>query len=515
MADRGRDLTLNLVTDQSRFDTDAAAQGLQETGDAAQDAARRLGDLDDAAGDATRSLGDLDGGTGLSTLTGDADTARASLGDLGDTAKAAGDDVAAGMADGAEAGSGAFGDMRDEAGAALMEIAGSFDGTMQGAIDGVQGALPAIGAAFGAIGLVAGSAASIGMGLFKAGAEAAAERVAGLTERLRGLRGEIDRADFESFVAGLTDEGKLADLAEDAKDLGVTLGTLTRAMYGEKDAAAEVADAIEALGGSERERAAAAEAAAQGSAVALDATLGLSRETRALASDTAAAETALALEAQALEGSAEAADELTAAHEAAAESTAAIADSLSTVAEAAGAMAEDVQFSLEAANASLLEQITAARDYATNMDTIYNEVGQSGLDFVQAQGENAAQAAALLAAAPDEQREEVVGNWQALGQATSAATAAGITDGIPGVQAAAQTTMAQTIHALEAGAPGAHTAGANAGNSFAAGVGSAAEQARREAQAVRQAAIDVLQQSINVTPNVAYSAAREHMRHYP
>lgn len=437
MADRGRDLTFNLVTDQSQFDTDQAARDMQRLGDAAEDSGRQQQQMGD---DATRAAGDLE------RLAREAEQAGRAVRDVGDDARAA-DAGLNQLDDAAEQTGGAFGDMRDEAGAALAETAASFDGTMSGVIDGVQGALPALGMAFGGVGLAIGSALAVGVGLFKARAEKLTEQVNGLVSSLIADGGRLSRESVFSKLEELAADESINKLAEDARLARVPVEDFLLAMAGDRDAIARTSDELERqndiVAEGVRTRTSDVENLGDYASAYLRVRDALGQGTEA--QDRAAEAVARYEE---VTGAATAATEKRTAIE---EVAAAVADQYAAaqqgVADEAADMAAAIEAGADAVEEAQERQLAAARDLETNTRTVYDRLGQAGLDFALAQGENADEAMQLLANAPVEQGQRIVANWQGLGNASSAAVINGIRASIPGAQAAA----AEVVRTIQQG----------------------------------------------------------------
>lgn len=217
MPSRGRDITLNLVTDTSKFDTDRAERDLDNLADSAQDAGRNLRDLGSDAERAERGM--------------------RSVGDGADRAARETDS--------------AMGEIRDTSRGAANEMAAGFDGSFGSIIGGLQGMVSEFGMSFGPgamAGFMIGAAAigAISSQVTKA-KEAVTERVEGLRDRIRELNaagGEIRTPDLRDWVDE-QDSDTLRRMAENAEELGISTDTLGKALYGEADARYKVTAAVE------------------------------------------------------------------------------------------------------------------------------------------------------------------------------------------------------------------------------------------------------------------------------
>lgn len=414
MAERARDLTLNLVTDQSQFDTDQAARGLGDVADAAGQAASGQADL---SRDADRAAGDLER---MAQAALDAD--RAARG-LGDASTAAGDSTRT-AADEADEASGAFGDFRDEAASNLMEVAGSFDGTMQGIVDGVQGALPALGAAFGGLGLAVGSAAAVGIGLFKAQAEKLKEQVSSLTSSLIADGGRLSRESVLGKLEELAADGTLTDLAEQARRARVPVGDFLlaaagdpaalersrRALEYQADAVYDLSSAQAELGQFDREGAGAREERRQAIEDATGALEGNAKATELAGQAVAAYDVAVAASGPATEEAAEA--------------QAAYQSAMEGVSAEAADMAAAVEEGVDAVIAAQERQLQAAADLEKNTGIVLDRLGADAVQWALDQGDSADEAMQLLADAPVEKGQAIVTNYRTLNNRIASQTAA-------------------------------------------------------------------------------------------
>lgn len=217
-AQRGRDLTLTLATDLRRFETDRAADDLEDLGRAAHDAGDDLDDLDDQARRTARALDDVGDG---------ADRAARDTGQ-------------------------AMGEIRDTSRGAATEISSGFDGSFDSVIGGLQGMVAEMGVALGpgAMAGLMGGALAIGAvySQITGEAEKATERISGLRDRIRELSDTgagLDTAGLRDYLDEL-ETTDLARIGDDATRLGVSVETLARARYGEAGALREVTAAQDA-----------------------------------------------------------------------------------------------------------------------------------------------------------------------------------------------------------------------------------------------------------------------------
>lgn len=421
-----RDFTLNLVTDDEVDTTRAAAQ-LDQLGQAADTTAAAQRDLADGA---DLAQGDLD------RLAQAASGAGGDLDRLGATAGDAGSAVGAGLADGASRGSQAFGDMRDEAGAALMELAASFDGTMTGVLDAAQGAAPAIGAAFGPVGLAIGSAVGVGIGFARAQAEKLAEQITGLTDTLIADAGRIERDSVLAKVAQFASDGSIEKLADQARAAKVDVDDFTLAMAGDTAAVERTRSQLRDLGID-------LDTFAMASQRGRDASMDLTQAEVDQLNAARRLNDQLDTQSDALSSAAERYDLYASAQEAASGSSeAAIAaqDALTAALDDAATGAADLAAAIDegadAVEAALARQLQATANFEDNTTAVYDRLGQAGVDFAAAQGDRAAEAMQLLADAPADQGARIVAAWKKLGDRTGASVAAGIAASSPAAQAA-------------------------------------------------------------------------------
>lgn len=428
MADRGRDLTFNLVTDQSAFDTDQAARDMQRLGDAAEDTGRQQQQMGD---DATRAAGDLE------RLAREAEQAGRAVRGAGDDADRAGRQMGDSGEQGASRMSEAFGDARSEISGNLQEVAASFDGTVSGLIDGVQGALAPLGAAFGGIGLAVGAAASVGVGLLKAQAEQLKETVNGMVSAMIADGGRLSRDSVFAKIEEFAADESINQLAKDAELARISWEDFLLARAGDPAALERSRAALEAehdevvRGVQERDSAVDNLGDYTAAYLRVKDALDTSGEAQRRASDAVARYEQVTAEAN------EATERRTALEERAAEVTDSYAAAAGGAAEQAGELATKILEGADAYEEAQERALRAVTDLDKNTRTVYDTLGQAGVEFALAQGENADEAMQLLANAPVEQGQRIVANWQGLGASSAASVIASIRAAGPGAQAAA------------------------------------------------------------------------------
>lgn len=421
-----RDLELRLVT-RDEIDTDAAVRQVDNLGEATEEASRHLDDQADAAERAERAVDDL---------ASSASSAASDVDQLGSAADDAGRQLGDGVEAGAERGTEAVDSFKDESAAAVMELASSFDGSLSGMLDAAQGAAPALGAAFGPVGLAIGSAVGVGIGFARAQAERLAETVSGLTDTLLADAGRISRDSVLAKVGELASSGDIDKLADQARDAGVDVGDFILALSGDAPALERSRRALEARRGELKltadEERALTNANANSVASIDTSTASIDKAERALTGQGEALEAATSryeLYQDAQEEAAGQTEDSIAAQEAL---KAALDDAATGAADLAVAIGEGA----DAVEDALLRQLEAQSKFEENTEAVYANLGEAGVAFATAQGDNAAEAMALLAAAPVEQGARIVGAWTELGNNTGASIAQGIYGAAPAASAA-------------------------------------------------------------------------------
>jgi hypothetical protein len=268
MADRGRDLTLNLISDASAFDLAAPADELDALGRAAVDTAEQIETAGKRAGDAFDPIGagakdaarDLEQagraagaafdpiGAGAKDAAGDVQKAfKGTLEQVGDRAQAEGERVekafkeiaaASGKAtkevrqDFRTAESG-LEEFRDEAGSTARESAASFSGSFSDAAGAIQEVAANALAGFGAVGAGLGLAAAAGLGILMSKLEEANARIQDVRENLTQMGRSADTTRLDKVNAALDTLREVGDLQGLTKGLtaaGVTLDDFLTAM---------------------------------------------------------------------------------------------------------------------------------------------------------------------------------------------------------------------------------------------------------------------------------------------
>lgn len=232
---------------------DDVASSLDELAKDAQKTTKGVGDDFDALANTAKSAGDKMGDRlGDEVKAGGKEASSAlekvekSFKELADTAKReskdAGDSVGKGMKSGAREADTAVTSFKDEARQNFAEVASSFDGSISGAIDGVQGTLGGlataisgpVGLAFAGLGIIGGAAFT----QIQEQAEETKEFVGGAFEDM--IESGRNYAS-EEFINGqlktlIEDTEKLNQVQKDSASLGVDMSTVLRATAGDQDA---------------------------------------------------------------------------------------------------------------------------------------------------------------------------------------------------------------------------------------------------------------------------------------
>ncbi|WP_372593567.1 hypothetical protein [Actinotalea sp.] len=212
--------------------TQDAERGLDRTADSLEDLSDGLGKAEDAARDADRVI--------------DRDLTQA-LDDVKRKAKTAGDALGDETRKGTRRAEQATDEFKQEAGANFSEVASSFSGDMDSAIDLVQGTLGGLAGSIPGIGLAAGVAAA-GIGAIYATLQGEGERVreqiTSMTEDLiesgkTFLTEGYISTELQKIYTGAEDATiKMADLQALASSTGISEAQLARAFAGDQDARA-------------------------------------------------------------------------------------------------------------------------------------------------------------------------------------------------------------------------------------------------------------------------------------
>lgn len=431
MADRGRDLKIAILSDVSQFDVTPAAEGLDDVATAASgmttDVDRATDDLKRLAAqgqDAQRELDRLSTearGNDLDKLGTDAkDTATkvdASFEKIAASSKANLHKVDAAAR---EAGDG-LDNLKDEANQSGREAAASFSGGFDDITGFVQETAANAFGGFGALGQAAGIAGAIGIGVIGTAIAAAKERVKELSNAFRdaaidgGGMGESVRVVLDD----LKDNGRLVELADDAKRFGIDWGTLIRAMAGSDADLASVTARLNELSDSGSVAHVNFNEAAN-SYDNIRAALGLTGEAM---DDATAAAVAYADGMRATATQTEAAKQAEDDRQAELDETKAI---LEQVGAAETDRASIAEMSIDQVIAAQRREIKSKRDFLKNTKTVLDQVGQDGVDWANSFGELAPQAMAKLAAAPKAKQKEIVKNFATTGALAGDSTAAAL-----------------------------------------------------------------------------------------
>lgn len=433
-----------------------------------------------------------------------------------------------------KAGDEGFDDFKDEANSSGREAAASFSGGFEDVTDTIQEIAANAFAGFGPVGAAAGLAAAAGIGILTKGLQDAADRANETKDRVLDLAGAIAEAGGTIAGVDITSRirewslavidnkswweiwqkdntSNLEIVAAQAEKTGLAFSDLLRGMSGNDTQAAgrtlreidrrmgeidkSASSAAESVLGMENasRQLTSAQAAERAALASVRKELveksGLTEEAIKLVDKMAEADL-LATEAseknaEAMEAAAAATEEWAEANKAAAETVATSSDDMATAIEkAARRMAkaspekdswedwrDTAVGSINDVIAAQEKDIQAAIDFQTNQEKVFAAVGQAGVDWANAQGENADLAMQMLADAPKNKQNEIVGNYVRLGNLQSEGVGDGMVAGKPVVESAAREVHAAAKRQLdkEIGIP-----------VTVEGAGSAAYQAHRE-----------------------------------
>ncbi|MCZ4324757.1 hypothetical protein [Brachybacterium paraconglomeratum] len=197
---------------------------LEDVGDAGKDAGRGLRDVGDDAGRMSKDVeGEVDGMEGKvrAAFRNMADHARQNTGKIADTSRKDFDRAG----DATET-------FKDEARSNLSETLSSFDGSLEGMVDGLQGTLGGVVADFGPAGMIGAGAIAAGIGVGMAYAENVAEGIneqgeiaSALAEELRDVGGALDDVDFvdrmEEWGLAIQDNRETWELWQEKSETGL------------------------------------------------------------------------------------------------------------------------------------------------------------------------------------------------------------------------------------------------------------------------------------------------------
>lgn len=197
MPDRGRDLTLNLISNANQFDLDAPAKQLEDVGDAAKHSGSQVEKafkgIEQASGHASKEI-------------------------KSDMRKA----------------EGGLHDFKDEAHSSGKEAAASFSGEFSDVGDFIQEVAANAFGGFGAAGAAAGVAAAVGIGIVTNAIAAAKQRIQELADGLTDLKldSSLDTTAgrIRQVLDTLRDQGELGRFRQAARDAGIDWGTYVRAL---------------------------------------------------------------------------------------------------------------------------------------------------------------------------------------------------------------------------------------------------------------------------------------------
>lgn len=411
-----KDFVTRFVSDLARWRVADAASDLDQVADSAGRTDRALDDVDSAGTDAARGLDragaaardaedDLarmgaeakDAGTDVERTGDDAEDAARRIADafrrVGDSAR---DDVGEETRRASGQARESVAEIGEEAGGTAREMAASFSGSADDIADSIQEVAANALAVLGPAGLAVGVAAAVGLGAWRAQTEQQAEAVAELRTRLRELRDgttDVDEA-TRDWLDGL--EAKdLKALADDADDLGVSVGTLARAHAGDAEALALVLPAIAEYRDRSREAAEAVGEWVTPAAEMLGQTIGLQEKTADLSKTWGEAGEVAGLYAEAL-------GQTTSEVEAATERQQSYGQALSDFVDPAALYQETLQANAQATADKTKDQADSWEDYAASTDVALGKVIEGLEKQVQAQESWAANMSRLAGRASQE-----------------------------------------------------------------------------------------------------------------
>ncbi|CCH79087.1 hypothetical protein BN12_40057 [Nostocoides japonicum T1-X7] len=459
MADRGRDLKINVLSDASQFDLDGPAKDLETLGKEAQETAdkldglnadraeRDLKSLGDAADSAQRDLHDLTQDTGK---TGDR------LDDLGRDAKETAQKVDSAFDSIARSSKSKFrapvdedvshfkdkmGEVHEESSDTAREMFASFS-DVSSLQDAAQEIAANVGGLFGPIGLAIGGALSVGIATFtqkwSEAKEKVKEQTASIVALMQEAGGQIRGSDLADAVsqAITADPKAFADTKKRLTDLGLSWQDYYRAQAGDTDAAgrftAALRSQIDALNGQlgPLDQVSAAHGRwAELSQVGGQNTQALAERLRALQGvqgDVQSTTQALT-DAQSLYNDITSATDKTAA--ALNDEYAALADSTdvySAAVERASDKNRDHKVTVDDIIAEQRKAMKAQTEFADNMDTVRQRFGEAGAQMVADAGEDGPAIAQALADGPKKKSAEAVANYRKMGASARSGMQSGV-----------------------------------------------------------------------------------------
>ncbi|MCA0322308.1 MAG: hypothetical protein LCH60_07000 [Actinobacteria bacterium] len=249
---RGRDFTVELITDLTAFATDKAVSGLEDLASAADNSGRSLDKLDPRKAART-----LDG------LGEDAKAASRKVSDAYDSMADAARQSASRMDASADRAKRSMRDVKGEAQDTAREMFASFRDTGDLA-DAAQELTANAGSLFGPVGLAISGALAVAFSQFLADSEAAKQSMADLTSELVESNGRISASFIDRKIAeeAANDPTGIVQLRAEVEAAGVSWRDYMRAKHGDAEATARLY--------AESDRLSAAVDAAAGSARASD-----------------------------------------------------------------------------------------------------------------------------------------------------------------------------------------------------------------------------------------------------
>lgn len=424
MADRGRDLKFSILSDLSQLNTDDAARGLDDVGDAAKSAGKNLERLeDDAKGVDLDQLGDAA-----------KDTAR-KVDDAFDTIARASRQSTSKVDDDLTKSKAGLDDFKSESASTARESAASFSGEFSDVGDAIQETAANAFGGFGPAGAAAGAAAAIGIGFATKAITESRERVKELAGEIIDAGGRITTDGLFARISDAATDGKLEKLSRAARTLGIDASGL-QAIFRDSDSARAFVQSLDAI----------APAQESVNRTRIDA-----NKIGSVTAETMAKSTALTVEQKVAlrdlrEATSASVEEFTKAEEVARlyqevtghsiETIEAYSDAIAGVTDGSGIMADAVEASAtrqaeatkstedswqdyaDTALASIddviakqLEQLSAAADFEANTKDVFDRLGQDAVDWALSQGDSADEAMQLLANAPLEKGQQVADNY--------------------------------------------------------------------------------------------------------
>lgn len=331
----------------------------------------------------------------------------------------------------------------------LKEVAASFDGTVSGAVSGVQGLAAEVLEGFGPGGLLAGAIAAGAIGLITTGIEDADEK----SEQLRADVAQLAQAMIDAGTDGAdgfkqvsdaltgfatqSDKGKvsLADIKQQADQLGVPFARLARAYAEGGDGLDNVLRKTDDLiAAQQRQVAGGLEAAGQNAALVRltdGRTRSLEDQRKKIVQLQTTTRDAQKAEQAWLEAGGE---EL----QAKADATEDYAGNVQSALHDAGASWDEYKdkeggLSLDRYIKVTQQKVKAVEDYETNVAAVAAAGNQNALNYVESLGTDAAPLLEKFVNAPAAKKKELIDIWSRLGAAATGSFNAAIQDGIPDV----------------------------------------------------------------------------------